>query len=284
MKLKLFLKLVRFEHALMLAIAVLIGETLVLGGIPLFSHIIILSLLVPIFSEMGSFALNDYLDIKTDKLNKRLDRPLVTGEISPIFAYLFGWFSIIISVTLSYFINFNVFVIALIFNILAILYNYFLKDLPLVGNFYIALTMAIPFIFGNFVITNILFPITIILSLLGFVSGLAREIIKSVQDMGGDLKARKSKTLPILIGESKSRKIASFLYLLFIPLTILPFYYGLRFNYISAGLIALVDIGLLAMILKIWHFEYPEVMAEARKSSLIYLFVGLIALLLAVIF
>ena len=64
--LKEFLKLTRFEHAIMLALAVLLSEIIVLGYFPLFSLIIILSLLVPIFSEMGSFALNDYLDINNN--------------------------------------------------------------------------------------------------------------------------------------------------------------------------------------------------------------------------
>ena len=58
-----FFKLVRFEHALMLAIAVFIGETMVLGHVPAFSTAIILSLLVLIsigyFSGLGFTYLAD---------------------------------------------------------------------------------------------------------------------------------------------------------------------------------------------------------------------------------
>jgi 4-hydroxybenzoate polyprenyltransferase len=48
----------------------------------------------------------------------------------------------------------NSFLISLVFNFLAVLYNYKLKDLPLIGNIYIALTMGIPFIFGALAISD----------------------------------------------------------------------------------------------------------------------------------
>jgi len=184
--LKELFRLTRFEHALMLAFAVLIAETVVLGALPPLSLVIVLSLLVPIFSEMGSFALNDYLDIEADKANKMMERPLVKGTISAGFALWFSVACLVISVALALFINLPAFLIALVFNLLAVAYNYRLKDLPLVGNAYIALTMAIPFLFGNYVVSGTLSPIILVLAVLGFVAGLAREVIKSVQDMEGD--------------------------------------------------------------------------------------------------
>ena len=83
MKIKEFIKLTRFEHAIMLAIAVWIGITAANGTFPQINLLILISLLVTMFSEMGSFAFNDYLDIETDKLNNKTDRPLVNGTISP---------------------------------------------------------------------------------------------------------------------------------------------------------------------------------------------------------
>ena len=77
-----FWRLVRFEHAIMLAVAVLIGEIVVLQGIPHLDAILLFSLLVPIFSEMGSFALNDYMDVETDRINRRMDRPLALRALS----------------------------------------------------------------------------------------------------------------------------------------------------------------------------------------------------------
>lgn len=283
MFIKEFLKLTRFEHAIMLAIAVIIAETIVLGGMPDFTLAIALSLLVPIFSEMGSFALNDHLDIETDRINKKTDRPLVSGTIQPQFAFNFGWFAIILSIVLSFFINYYAFAIALLFNILAVAYNYKLKDLPLAGNIYIAASMGIPFIFGNFVVSRELSAIAVVLALLGFLSGFAREIIKSVQDVEGDRKARASRTLPIIIGEKNSLLIAAFLYLVFVPFTFLPFIFGLNQSLAAIGTVSLADTIFIYMIISISRSQDAKTLKRARNLSLLALFIGLIGYLVAVI-
>ncbi|MBU0527006.1 MAG: UbiA family prenyltransferase [Candidatus Micrarchaeota archaeon] len=269
-------KLTRIEHAVMLALGVLIAEIIILGELPPVSLIIIMSLLVPVFSEMGSFALNDYFDIETDKLNKK-DRPLVNGTITPKFALSLSIITLIISTVMAYFINIEVFIIALIFNIVAILYNWKLKDMPLVGNIYIAFTMAIPFIFGNFVISNTLSELALVLASLGFVAGLAREIIKSVQDMDGDIKARGSKTLPVIVGEKVSVLIACAMYVSFIPLTAIPFFIGLKISIIAIVLIGIADVMILIICAKSISKDYKF----ARNMSLIAFLIGLIGLLFA---
>lgn len=278
-----FLKLVRFEHALMLAIAVLIAETIVLGHLPAFTGAILLSLLVPVFSEMGSFALNDYLDRESDRLNKKTDRPLVKGTISPKFAYFFSIFAFLLSTLAAFFIHLPAFAIALLFNILAIAYNYKLKDLPLLGNAYIALTMAIPFIFGNIVVSASFNSTVLILAVLGFISGLAREIIKTVQDLEGDVKARKARTLPVLIGKINSLCFAALLYAIFIPLSFLPFLFGLRQNPISLVLVIIANIGIIYILISIIRFPGVSAFEKARNISLVALFLGLVGYLIAAI-
>jgi geranylgeranylglycerol-phosphate geranylgeranyltransferase len=269
--------LTRFEHALMLAFAVFIAETIVLGAIPPLNLILAFSLLVPVFSEMGSFALNDYLDMETDRLNKKTDRPLVKGTLSPKFALYFSVSCLVFSVLLAIPINAIAFAIALAFNLLAIAYDWKLKDLPLVGNIYIALTMAIPFLFGNFAVSGELSAIALVLASLGFVAGLAREIIKSVQDMAGDMKARGSKTLPVIIGKTPSLAIAIALYLLFIPLSAAPFVLSLEFSVPSFALIVLADLLVLAICYKTLKGDFRF----ARNASLVAFFLGMLGLLLA---
>jgi len=269
----------------MLAIAVLVGEVIALGTLPPASLIILLSLLVPIFSEMGSFALNDYLDVETDRINKRKDRPLVTGEISPQFAFRFSLVAILLSVIFAYFINIYAFGIALVFNALAIAYNYRLKDMPLVGNLYIGTTMGIPFLFGSSVITNSLqFSITIqVLAALGFLAGVAREIIKSIEDVEGDKKARKSRTLPVIIGEKRALYLACLIYLIFIPLTALPFLNQLKLNYLAVGLVISADIGILIIVGILLKQQNKHTFKMARNLSLFCLFLGLLAYLIAAV-
>jgi geranylgeranylglycerol-phosphate geranylgeranyltransferase len=253
-----------------------------LRSIPQLTLPIIFSLLVPMLSEMGSFALNDYLDIETDTLNKKTERPLVKGTISPGFALWFSIISLALSIALAYFINTYAFLIALIFNLLAIAYNWKLKDLPLVGNIYIGLTMAIPFIFGNFVISDKISMLAIALALLGFVAGLAREIVKSAQDMEGDMKARGSKTLPIVIGRRPALAIASILYILFIPLSLSPFALGLAFSPYSASMIGVGDAIILIIVYRL--LTEPEgSYGFARNASLAAFSIGLIGIMLSAI-
>ena len=192
-----FSKLVRIEHALMLAVAVFIGEVIALGGMPPFGYVFLFSLLVPMLSEMGSFALNDYVDIETDRINKKAGRPLVEGTLSPDFALKFSAGAFILSTMMALTINWMALAVAVAFNVLAVLYNIKLKDLPLVGNMYIAATMGIPFIFGAVVFGMVPSMTIWVIAAMGFASGLAREIVKTVEDMEGDAEARKSKTLPM---------------------------------------------------------------------------------------
>ncbi len=282
--LKDWLALTRFEHAIMLAIAVFVGLVVANGSVPPFDSVLALALLVPIFSEMGSFALNDYLDIETDRLNGKKDRPLVTGKIKPESALYFAWFSHCVSVICAAFINTPAFIIALLFNLAAILYNYKLKDIALVGNLYIALTMAIPFIFGNLVVLPFLLPVSLILAAVAFVAGLAREIIKTVQDVEGDKKARNARTLPMVIGETNSILLAIALYVSFIVLALLPF----ALNYFQKTIPALAFVfgGILcflAIIYSLLKRADAKSYKRARNLSLLGLFLGLIGYLIAIL-
>lgn len=274
-------KLVRFEHAIMLAVAVLIAIVITLGEIPQIDQLFFLAILVPIFSEVGSFALNDYMDREADRINGMIDRPLVKGTIQPGSALLLSIFSFAISIIAGYLINEIVFLIAVLYNAFAVLYNIKLKDLPLVGNFFIATTMAIPFIFGAYVYTDSPPDVLWDIALLGFIAGLAREIIKSVEDMEGDKKARKSKTLPILIGKGPSLFISSMLFLLFIPLTIVPYMMDLSIHFASGFFLFIADISILILALYLLYAREDKTFSMTRKYSLAALSCGLISLLLA---
>ena len=66
----------------MLVIAVVAAELLA-GGLPA-TGVLALSLITPIFVSMGSFAINDYFDIGVDRLNRKKNRPLVSGALTPV--------------------------------------------------------------------------------------------------------------------------------------------------------------------------------------------------------
>jgi geranylgeranylglycerol-phosphate geranylgeranyltransferase len=272
-KLDSYRRLFRIEHALLLAVAVLLGE-LLSGALPALP-ILFFSLAVPIFIEMGSFALNDYFDVKADKANKRHDRPIASGEISPKNALVAALLCYIIGVAAALPLPSLAFHIALLFAALSLAYNSKLKELPLVGNAYIAASMAIPFIFGNLVVSGTLEPHIAAISLVAFIAGLGREIIKSAEDVEGDVKHRNARTLPAIIGVKRSAYVAAVCYLLLVPISFLPFAYSLRANILSLGLVAVTALSFAFMAQKAAADQSKESLISLRKASLLALAVGL---------
>ena len=209
-KLSSWWKLTRFEHALFYSIAVLLGE--LFSSLPLPNPPILLcSLLIPIFAEMGAFALNDLVDIETDIINKK-DRPLVKGEIKLRHAFRASVLFLCFSIALSFLVSKIIAIFTLALVCLAIMYNFLLKRLPFIGNIYIAFTMGAPFLFGNLVVCPKLSFLNISLALTAFFVGLAREVIKDIEDAGGDGEVG-MKTLPLLIGKRPSATLSVIFYL-----------------------------------------------------------------------
>jgi len=222
MRLNTFARLTRIEHSIMLALATVIGEIVVMGGVPP-TNFLILTAMVPFFIGLASFSLNDLLDIGSDRINKRRDRPLVSGDASRNEAFDIAVIGFIIGNALAYLISWEIFLIALAFSLLAIIYNVKLKDFPLAGNVYISTTMAIPFIFGSVAVAGIISSNIAILSAMAFTVGLARELMKTASDVKGDRIARKAQTLPMVIGIRNTLLLSSLLYVLAIVLSYFPF-------------------------------------------------------------
>ena len=291
-KIKAIWELMRLEHGVMIAIAILIGSLIALEGqgFPTFDKFI-LTFFTALFLEASTFALNDYYDLEIDKKNKRMDRPLVRGDLSPKTAlYLFGIF-FPLGIICSYFVNLFCFIIALITALLAILYDAKMKKIKLLGNFYIAYVMAIPFIFGGAAVVakDTLFfeihPAIYIIALIAFLTGSGREIMKDVMDFEGD-KEKGVRSFPKYIGSRGSNVLAALIYLIAIVLSFLPFFME-RFeiyylNYYYLALVFLTDTMLLSTSIHLIIKKKPDLKLY-RKFTLMAIFIGLLAFLLPVL-
>lgn len=244
-KLKAVFRLTRIEHSIMLVIAVIAAE-LITKSLPT-ATILLASIITPIFISMSSFAINDYYDVQSDRLNKKFDRPIVSGAISKRGALYVSLASVLIGILASAFINPAAFIIATVFGILAFLYSYRMKDIFLLGNAYIAFSMVIPFIYGNYVVSSVLNPNIVIISAIIFLGGLAREIHGMIRDYGGDIRARKTRNLVFYAGKATASYTALILYVIAILLSVFMFFYMLPFRLNIAYLlpIAVVDAMLL---------------------------------------
>ena len=236
------LKLTRIEHSVLLVIAVVAAE-LIAGGFPA-PAVLLISLVSPALISMGAFAINDYFDVAADRANRRMDRPLVSGVLSKREAYIIAMFCLFVGAFLSLLINEAVFIVALAFALLAYLYSYRLKDMLLVGNVYVALTMVIPFIYGDFVVSNAITANIVLISLVIFLVGLAREIHGMIRDRRGDIIARRTRGLVACVGVRNSAIIAFVLYIegvlisLYMFLCMAPF----RANLVYIAPVAVADL------------------------------------------
>ena len=278
-KIKDIIKLTRIEHSLMLIIAVVAAEMIALG-LP-GTNVLILSIITPVFISMGAFAINDYFDIETDRINRKKN-PLLKGSLKPVDALYITAVSMIIGIAASAMINAYCFAIAIIFAALSILYSYRMKNMLLLGNAYIAVSMAIVFIFGAYVVSNVIRPAVLLIIAMIFLSGLAREINGTVRDMEGDVKARKVRTLPVVIGRKAAVAVAFILYMIAIGITlylfleIQPFMY----NFYYGVLIAISDILVFNSGI-IFLLGDKKSYRRARNTSLAGMGLALIAILIA---
>jgi len=187
----------------------------------------------------------------------------------------------------SYFVNMTCFIIALITAIFAIFYDMILKKIKLLGNFFIAYVMAIPFVFGaaavlsgNYFSLN-LSPAVLIVATIAFLAGAGREIMKDVMDYKGD-KEEGVKSFPKYVGIRNSNIIASIFYFLAVLFSFIPFlfdeYNFYYLNYFYLLIVSLTDILLIIVIIKLL-FDQNINFKFYRKFSLVALFIGLIAFL-----
>jgi geranylgeranylglycerol-phosphate geranylgeranyltransferase len=213
--------LVRFEHGVMWGLCVLIGEFLAYEGVPS-TKPLLLGFFVPILTEMGAFALNDYADYEKDKINKRMDRPLVRGTIRREHALIVAVVTLAAAFLLGLMFVGKAFVILVVFLILGVLYDIKLKQYSALKNLTLALCVAIPFPAGNIIIQDTIVPMVYFITLVAFIVGFGREVMKDLMDIEGD-KATGVKTFPMIIGERASAMIVVVLYVSTVLLTLPPF-------------------------------------------------------------
>ena len=177
--------------------------------------------------------INDYFDIKADRINK--PKKIIIGKyIKKRWAILLHWVFNGLAVAISIYLSVKyqslwfVFIYILTGNFLWY-YSIKLKKRVFIGNLIIALmTALIPILIIQFfklsnepsevfspyhsttwgVIIN--YNLLYLLALCAFLTNTSREIIKDIQDMKGDQEIR-VRSLPMLIGKKKAYWIATFI-------------------------------------------------------------------------
>ncbi|MFP3130177.1 MAG: UbiA family prenyltransferase [Nitrososphaeria archaeon] len=200
-------------------------------------QVLFMGFLVGFFITAYSMIINDYYDIEIDRINAPY-RPLVSGKINTRTALTLAAVLLISGLTISALLNALSFVIAALFAIISYLYSWKFKRSGLAGNFLVASSMAIPFIYGS-IISMKFDPVPFILAGVAFFAGTSREIIKGISDAEGDMK-KGVRTLTITRG-AKWASIYAFIFMIVaVILSFFPLIY-FRFWYVYLILILIVD-------------------------------------------
>lgn len=229
-------------------------------------HFFLLSLSTICIAAAG-YIINDIHDIKADLINKP-NKVFVSKKISVSRAnnlfIVINSIGLLLGFYLSFYINHNSFFIIFILTSL-LLYRYAidLKNRLLIGNVVIAVivffSIMIIIVFDIVPATNNynnqtqihIVKLLLLISGFAFSLTLLREIIKDMEDVIGDKKIN-AKTLPIVWGETKTKKLLFFLSLfIFMGINYFSFLFYQSNLYAAVYLTIIVSLPLLYFLLKI---------------------------------
>ncbi|WP_395048924.1 geranylgeranylglycerol-phosphate geranylgeranyltransferase [Flavobacterium sp.] len=276
-----YLKLIRYQNLLMLALMQLIFRYgfLELQNIPLALADWKYGLLVlaTVCIAAGGYIINNIFDVETDAENKP-ENVIVGKFISETKAYnLYIGFTVI-GVAIGFYLS-NVIdkpSFASIFIIIAAtLYFYAtsLKQSLLIGNIIVAMLLSFSVIiigiFDLYPMTNdenrsvmgLLFGILLDYAIFAFIINFIREIIKDLQDVEGDSNQGMS-TLPIAFGTKKTSKLV--FGLSFIPVILILNY--INSNLFSANLFFGTIFGLVFILAPLLYFTINIWSANNQKD------------------
>ena len=266
-----FLRLIRPLNCLMMGFAVIVGASLVY---PLnFSINLLLGFITSFTLTGASMAINDYYDREIDAINEP-NRPIPSGAVSPKEALFFAFVLSLIGFTAAFETNMPCLIVAVITWIVSVTYNTKGKRTGLPGNFLVSAIVAIPFIYGGFVVEKPELPV-IIYAAMVFLSNTGREVTKGIVDVEGD-KSQNVRTIAVLYAERTAAVAASIFFVLAVSLTPLPWLWGLVSNWFLPPVI-LTDALLIVSSISLLR-DYSRKNAKRVKNlSFLWFTTGLLA-------
>ncbi|NJE85628.1 geranylgeranylglycerol-phosphate geranylgeranyltransferase [Thermococcus sp. CX2] len=275
MELKAFVEITRPHNCVLAGIVGLLGSIVAVGHFPDLKTSLLVFLVVTLGCAGGN-TINDYFDYEIDKVN-RPDRPLPRGAMDRKTALWYAMLLFAVGLALAYMINRYAFILAIIAYVTMFLYAWKLKPLPFIGNLVVAgLTGATP-LYGAVAVEHL--GLAGYLAICAFLVNVAREVIKDIEDVKGDL-VKGAKTLPIIWGKKKAAYVGSFFALLTVIASFLPVKAGVGVGYYA---MVPVDVIILYAAYLILKSQEREVARKSQKLLKMSIFLAVMAFLIAAI-
>jgi geranylgeranylglycerol-phosphate geranylgeranyltransferase len=264
-----YISLMRPLNAIMASLGTIIGGIIARESLSaLYFYRLYIAMATVFLVLMAGNVLNDYFDADVDRINHP-KRPIPSGQISRASARVLAIVLFATAVVVSVF-TFNLIqvIIAIIAILLLITYEWKAKALGLTGNIIISLLVGLIFVYGSLSIR--LSYLVLILSVMAFLANLAREIVKDVEDVRGDVNRV---TLPKKIGKGLSLVASAVFIVIAVSLSPIPYlFFGWKIFYVFV--VAISDILFIASVF--FSFHDQTVGQNLIKVAMIF---GLIAFL-----
>ena len=301
-----FFKLIRVENLLIIAITQICMKYLVFAPLNEYSKftptLFTISLLSTILIAAAGYIINDYFDVKTDKIN-RPETVVIDVMIKRRWAMILHIVFNAIGLLLGFYLALKCHSLKLLtFQILSILllwfYSTHFKKQLLVGNIVVSLLTAtvplMPMVYDYYLIGEIEpivtfiigdFLKTLVIIILGysafaFLTSFAREVIKDMEDYKGDIQTG-GKTMPIVWGMITSKVVTFFLIIITIGLLLLAsFKFYKEQQYIGVYYILGVILFLVLLIIQTIRAKTSK---DFKVASLLLKFVMLFGIAFTII-
>ena len=221
----------------------------------------------------GGNALNDLCGITEDRINKP-HRPLPSGRLSPGVARIEMGIFLLGGILLALPLPVPAIAIALTAIASLILYNTYLKRVPLIGNLTVSTLGGLAFLYGGAAVQVISAPYLI--AGFAFLFHLGRELLKDLEDSAGDRQLSGS-TVPLSWGENTTRILITGIFIILIIATPLPALLGI-YSSIYLCLIILLNLLLVFVLIRLWQNNTLGYLNKLLKAGML---LGLTAFLFA---
>ena len=268
------LHLIRLKNCFMIGFAVIMSETVALDGgfIPVQA---LLGFLSPFSLMASTMSLNDYFDLEVDLINNPT-RPIPAGVVCSreaiVYALTFGS----LGLAISFLINLSCFALAIFSLALMAYYNGVGKKTGFLGNLVVSCCVALPFIYGGFVIGDVRL-ILWLFATLAFVSNIGREVVKGIVDVRGDI-VKGIRTIAATRGNSFAARIASAFFTAAVALSSVPLILDLV-SILYLPFVVASDIGFVYSSISLVGDYSPRNARVTKNMVLIWMLLGLIAFL-----
>lgn len=224
----------------------------------------------------ASMVLNDYFDREIDAINEP-QRPIPSGTVTGQEALSFALVLASLGLLASARTGIATLLIAALSLLIMVSYNARIKKTGLLGNMFVSMNVAIPFIYGGFAVARPNWAVTIF-ALLAFLSSVGREIVKGISDVPGDT-SRGVRSIAATKGNKVAAKYGATFFVAAVLLSVLPPLLGLV-TYLYIPLVIICDIGFLLTTYSILSNSTAQSAKRNKKYVLLWMLFGLLAFLM----